>query len=137
MVLTVYVLLLACVFCKVFNCSAFFRANFLLSNYNKCLDYLEKCRFHLAKARQSIKESILVNGYALLLEGKSKLCLGQYQEALNRLEKSIAIAHSQTDTELECLVCCAMGELYLSIRDFEKVCLIKLACLLYKNEFTF
>jgi len=101
----------------------YFRVNLLASQYNKALNYARKSLEHLENIRGACPQAVQLRGYAHLWAGHSFIGLSNFKRAMEHLEKSLNAAQSQNDTALESLSCCALGTLYLELKDYEKVIL--------------
>ncbi|XP_039253909.1 43 kDa receptor-associated protein of the synapse-like [Styela clava] len=97
------------------------RANLWLSEFSKSVDYCLKSLTFIAKCRGANSEVTLrITGEIHLCRGSAQLRLGNHRKALEDLERSLSLASSQQNTDLECMSCCALGRFYVNLKDYEK-----------------
>nr|NP_001071936.1 zinc finger protein [Ciona intestinalis]BAE93343.1 zinc finger protein [Ciona intestinalis] len=96
------------------------KGNLLMSQYKNSEKYATKCLSVLCSVRKSNLNAIKLSGYAYLYKARSNLGFSNFRNALEDLERSLRVAHDQEDRRLECFACCAMGALYLQLKDYEK-----------------
>jgi len=96
------------------------QANYCISEYKKCLYYSEKC-LKCLQDHQDISEAVTITGFATLSRGLGLLGQSELCRALGDFEFSLAQSARLGDWLLQIMTSLALGELYLILRDNEKV----------------